>query len=503
MLSFNHMARLGFCGLVLSVPPLQVAYAQSEAGGVVTALPAKAIDALIRAEMTKRDIPGVQVAIVRGGKIAFSGAYGIADLEARTPVTRSTVFSLNSATKSFTGVAIMQLVEAGKLSLDAPGSKYLDDLPPAWSSITLRQFLTHSSGVPDIIIQPKGQGTGSLVGEGGEESAWSTVKTLPMDFASGARFQYNQTNYVVLGKIIDRVSGMPFTTFMKQRQFDPVAMPNARFGDARDVVPGRTRSYRYAGGQVGSSAAKRGLEHAFDDFTPMIRTAGGLNATAEEVARWIIGLQTGKLLRPSSLAAMWTPARFTDGTPTPWGMGWPLKKRVKHPVVAGIGGRRSAFFIYPDDDLAIVVLTNLAGGTPEDFIDEIAGQFYPDLLAANGGGLPPAVKLLRAELMANGFQTAPAAYARLKQRKASYSLSENDLNNWGGRLLQEGEPGNSVAVFKLNTQLYPNSANTHDSLAEGYEATGQKNLAITSYRRSLALDPANGHAKDRLKAITP
>lgn len=421
MLFFRRAARLGACGLLLSVAPVQGACAQAGPSVTATLPQAGAIDALARAEMAKRDIPGMQVAIVRGGRLVFSGAYGVADLEARTPVIRATLFSLNSATKSFTGVAIMQLVEAGKLSLDAPASRYLDDLPPAWRSITLRQFLTHSSGVPDIIIQPRGQGTGSLVGEGGEASAWSTVKTLPMDFAPGARFRYNQTNYVVLGKVIDRVSGMPFTIFMKQGQFDPVAIPDARFGDARDVLPGRTRTYRYAGGQVGSSAAKRGLEHAFDEFTPMIRTAGGLNATAEGVARWIIELQTGKLLRPSSLAAMWTPARFTDGTPTPWGMGWPLNKRVEHPVVAGIGGRRSAFFIYPDDDLAIIVLTNLAGGTPEEFIDEIAGQFYPDLLAVNGGGLPPSVKLLRAELIANGFERAPAAYARLKRRDPSYN----------------------------------------------------------------------------------
>lgn len=132
MLSFTRAMRFGLCGLLLSVTPLHGACAQRGPGGVVIAIPeAQSIDALIGSEMAKRDIPGLQIAIVRGGQLVFSGAYGIADLEARTPVTRSTLFSLNSATKSFTGVAIMQLVEAGKLPLDAPASRYLDDLPPA------------------------------------------------------------------------------------------------------------------------------------------------------------------------------------------------------------------------------------------------------------------------------------------------------------------------------------------------------------------------------------
>ena len=490
-----------FSAVLLGLAPLNSVDGQSAIPSAPVSAEAAGIDAVIRSEMGKRAIPGMQVAIVRSGKLVFSKAYGLADLEARTPVTRSTVFSLNSATKSFTGVAIMQLVEAGKLSLDAPASRYLSDLPPAWQMITLRQFLTHSSGVPDIIIQPKGQGTGSLVGEGGEISAWSTVKTLPVDFAPGSRFRYNQTNYVVLGKIIDRVSLMPFAAFIKQGQFDASAMSNAVFGDARDVIPGRTRTYRYTGGQVGPSASVPGLEHAFDDFTPIIRTAGGLNATAEDVARWIIGLQSGTLLRPAGLAEMWTPARFNDGTATPWGMGWPLNRRAEHPHVAGIGGRRSAFFIYPKDDLAIVVLTNLAGSTPEEFIDEIAGQFYPDLRAANGGGLPPAIRQLRAELIARGFPTATATYARLKRKDARFSVSESELNSWGGRLMREGNPAGAIEVFKLNTQLHPDSANAHDSLAEGYEATNDTPLAIASYRRSLVLDPENDHARDRLKAI--
>lgn len=126
---------------------------------------------------------------------------------------------------------------------------------------------------------------------------------------------------------------------------------------------------------MGSTASGLGLEHAFDDFTPFIRTAGGLNAAASDIAAWLIALQDGKLLKRETLTAMWTPGHFVTGQPTPWSMGWPLNTRKDHPVASGIGGRRSAFCVYSKDDLAIVVLTNLAGANPEEFIDEIAGRF--------------------------------------------------------------------------------------------------------------------------------
>ena len=489
------------CAIALLVGAAAPSAAQDVAGASVSSQHAASIDAVVRAQMAKRSIPGAQVVVVRNGRIIYSGSFGIADLETGTAVSPATVFTLNSSTKSFTGVAVMQLVAEGKLSLDAPASHYLDDLPTAWNTVTLRQLLTHISGLPDVIIQPKGQGTGTLVGDGGEESAWATVKTLPLQSPAGTQYRYNQTNYVLLGKIIDKVTGTPFARFMKDRQFDPAGMRATTFGDSRTIVPARARTYRYAGGAVDGDMRSRPLEHAFDDFTPFIRTAGGLNATAEDVGRWLAALQNDRLMAASARQTMWTPGRYNDGSATPWGLGWPLSDHGGHPVAAGIGGRRSAFFVYPRDDLAIVVLTNLAGANPEEFIDELAGQFLPDLLAVNGGGLPLPVKRLREALVRDGFATAPDAYARLRQRDKGFAIAEDDLNRWGGTMLGDGAIDEAVNIFALNTRLYPKSANAHDSLAEGYEAKGARDLAIASYRMSLALDPGNGHAIARLDAL--
>jgi tetratricopeptide (TPR) repeat protein len=169
--------------------------------------------------------------------------------------------------------------------------------------------------------------------------------------------------------------------------------------------------------------------------------------------------------------------------------------------VAGIGGRRSAFYVYPDDDLAVVILTNLSGANPEDFIDEVAGHFIPSLLAANGGGLPPALKLLRAELVKRGFENAVTVAAELKGKDAKFELREGDLNSWGYRLIEDGKLKEAIEILKLNVSLYPESGNAYDSLAEAYETAGDKAQAIKNYKRSLELDPKNTNAVEHLKKL--
>ncbi|MGX5732263.1 serine hydrolase [Pseudoxanthomonas beigongshangi] len=478
-------------------PGSATASSAKPASAVMTA-PA-GLEDYLREKMARRRIPGMQVAVVRDGRIVFSGSYGKANLQDDIAVTPDTVFSINSATKTFTGVAILQLAEAGKLSLDAPVSRYLHGLPQAWQPITIRQLLNHTSGLPDILVPPRAQGTGSLVGEGGEDEAWKTVQTLPMDFPTGTAYRYNQTNYVLLGRIIDSLGGMPFTRFISERQFVPAGMRHAGFGDSRDVTPHRAQPYRYPGGAT--TLATGELQHAFDEFPLMLRTGAGINASADEVANWIIALQDGRLLTRDSLRELWAPGRFNDGRATSWASGWPRIEREDHPAVAGIGGRRSAFFVYPQDRLAVVVLTNLAGANPEEFIDEIAGFYLPDFNIANGGALPRAVKALRRGLIARGWEQGMAVVAELKRQDPAFELREDDLNAWGYRLVQDGRAKEGLAVLQLNTELFPASGNTFDTLAEAQAMTGDRDAAIRNYRISLERDPDNRNAVDRLRAL--
>jgi CubicO group peptidase (beta-lactamase class C family) len=321
--------------------------------------------------MAEQHIPALQVVVVVHGQVVMSEAYGVANVEQRIAASRQTLFPINSATKSFTGVAIMQLVEAGKIDLEAPISRYLDGLPENWRGIRIRQLLAHSSGLPNIVDE-KG-----LIGGGTDAEAWTKVQTLPMDGKPGATFAYNQTNYVLLGRLIETLSGLPFETFLAERQFSPAAMIHAQFGDGYDIVPGRADVYiREHAGRSGGRSDDNALYHWIDDIPVSTRAGAGLYTTADDLAGWIIALQSGRLLsKPASIARLWQPDVLNDGKPNIWAMGWPILAGTKHRAVGGIGGGRSTFFVYPDDDVAVIVMTNLVGANPQNLVDIIAGHY--------------------------------------------------------------------------------------------------------------------------------
>jgi tetratricopeptide (TPR) repeat protein len=224
-----------------------------------------------------------------------------------------------------------------------------------------------------------------------------------------------------------------------------------------------------------------------------------MNSTAEDLARWLIALQQGKLLRTkASLQTLWTSGRYTNSSQPQWALGWVTKPRPKHRAVIATGGSRAAIFVYPEDDLAVVVLTNFAGSFPEEFVDELAGFYEPAIPASDP------VTALRMQLRERGFENAIAVFDELKKKDPEFQPLERDLNEWAYRMLNGGgKPKEALEIFKLNVFLYSDSANVYDSVAEAYAANGQRDLAIKNYKRSLELDPKNTNAVQQLKKLDP
>ncbi|MBX9616121.1 MAG: beta-lactamase family protein [Caulobacteraceae bacterium] len=349
-----------------------------------------AIEGLVQGEMASRQIPGLQLAIVKDGAIVFTGAWGQADLGTGEPVTERTVFGINSISKAFTGVAAMQLVEAGKLDLDAPVTRYLDGLPSAWGAITARHILTHTSGLPEIIDD----NTRLIDGLGGE-AAWARVQDLPLRSVPGTAYAYNQTGYALMGRIIERVSGKPFVAFVGEGQFDVAGMAQARFGNTADTVPELAPLYTHLTLQIADMRTV-GVERSETPFERQevwpayMHPMAGVQATATDLAAWVIALQKGQLVSDRGVEQLWTPQQLPDGryggagrTVTGYGLGWPVTGRAEHPAITPTGGNRAAIFIYPEDDLAVIVLTNLLGAAPQSFVDRIAAHYIPGLAGEN------------------------------------------------------------------------------------------------------------------------
>lgn len=322
------------------------------------------IDKYIKSKMQEKNIPGLQLAIVKNNKIIKTGSYGIANIEDSIRVDSKTTFAINSMTKAFTGVAIMQLVEEGKIALENPISQYIDSLPDNWKNVTVKQILTHTSGLPNMMDY-----NAKII------ASWEEAQELPMVFEPNSDFQYNQTNYVIIGKIINKISGSTFQEFIKERQLKLISADRtieSGFGHYQSVIPHSARGYTYF---INGS-----LTHVYEEFPEEFRTAAGMSSTAIELANWHIALQNGTFLKnPNSLSILWTPAVLTNGKTKGFGktingyaIGTPIMiKPNKSKIIASIGGGRSAALTFLDKEITIIALTNLQGAFPERFIGEI------------------------------------------------------------------------------------------------------------------------------------
>lgn len=445
--------------------------------------PGMQVDAMMRRLMAERQIPGAQVAVVRNGRVVLLRHYGVANLQTPVPVTDGTIFSINSITKAFTGIAAMREVEAGRLDLAKPVSAYLTGLPQAWRGVTVWQLLSHSSGLPDFA------GTaGQRQGEG--QPAWDWALTQPVRFPAGEHFDYSQTNYALVQNILNTLNGRPLDDPVVLAQTALVGMPATGLHDGRDVVPGKAAAYAIGHETPSGPTVPRGV---FEVFAPKHRAASGLDSNAIDMARWMNAILDGRLLGPALLRTMWTRTAFNDGSLGQWGIGWLVRDRAAHRAVGMSGGSRAAMFLYPDDHVGVVVLTNLAGAAPEDVVDEIAALYIPGMQLEG-------VAALRAALDREGYGNAPAILARLRA-DPGFRVDEQELNDWGYRLLSFGKPKDALAVMKIGVELFPRSGNAYDSLADAYAINGDKVRAIAGYERSLMLDPNNGNAVRRLKLL--
>jgi CubicO group peptidase (beta-lactamase class C family) len=320
------------------------------------------VDGYIEAEMQKQHIPGLSLAVVREGKVVKTKGYGLANIELNVRATPGTVYQLQSVTKSFVACGIMLLAEDGKLGLDDKITTYLSGLPEAWSGVTVRHLLTHTSGIPNFVSD---QGSGAQIiafaqkaSSSEEIIGWAAGR--PMKFAPGEGRRYSSTGYHLLGMIIEKVSGKPWGKFLHERIFAPLGMTRTRVYSAQDIIADRAAGYLRFGD------LQNGLW-----MTPAIMesSAGGLVSTVQDMARWESALQAGTILKPSTLAQMEVPIKLNNGSivqgndGTRYGLGWDLQTYQGHRIMGHGGdhvtGFTSNFSRFTDDKLAVIVLTNL------------------------------------------------------------------------------------------------------------------------------------------------
>jgi D-alanyl-D-alanine carboxypeptidase len=360
---------LGAVGLLLpaaagaQAPPAAAAAAPSQV---------EAVDAAVQKAMQTRQFPGVSVAVIKDGKVIVARGYGLADVEKSVKATEQTVYQLASVTKPFTAMATLMLIEDGKLSLDGKITEILPGLPAAWSPVTVRHLLTHTSGLKsytDVFGEQKVASSQVFTHDG----ILALVKDAPLQFTPGEKFAYCNSGYYLLGMILEKVSGQPYGTLVAERIFKPLGMTSTSLDDYADARPVRARGYSFSNGRTTPAEHT----HPTQPFS-----AGALVSTVVDLAKWDAAIAGRKLLKPASYELMWTPMTFTGGGTSHYALGWevlPYRTRPRQSHGGGITGFSTFVARYPVDKVTVIALVNQAGGAGQAVANAVAEIYIPAL----------------------------------------------------------------------------------------------------------------------------
>lgn len=317
---------------------------------LLVALPwsrADQVDELIKTQMAEHRIPGLALTILQNGQSMKTAAYGLANLELSVPVKTDTVFEIGSVTKQFTAATVLLLVQDGKINVDEKIERYLGPIPASWQEITVRHLLTHTSGIKSYT----GLDGFELRRHLTQKQFIAAIGKQPLEFQPGRAWKYSNTGFNLLGFIVENISGKNYWDFLSDRILRPLGMTSTT-----NRLPGLILTNRASGYELTNHI------HINRDYDLTdVFSAGALLSTVGDLARWNNALDGEQLLNAASKRAMWEPARLTDGTATQYGFGWRIETFEGHKNI-GHGGSTSGFSAtiqrFPDDKLAIIILTN-------------------------------------------------------------------------------------------------------------------------------------------------
>ena len=494
MIMKNRFALLLFVALAQPLAP-----AQDKAGPAPLRAKAKKeqtvprLEILIPRLLDEGIVPGLSIALVQDGELIWHRGFGVKNSQTKEPVTDNTVFEAASLSKPVFAYAVLKLVDAGKIDLDTPLTKYLpgnydvgDDA--RLNQITSRHVLSHTPGFPNW--RPQGG-------------------ALKIHFTPGEWFSYSGEGYVYLAKVVEHITGEKFNDFMRKTVFDPLGMTDSSYVWQDSYETQHTSRHSGAGSPTGQNKSTQP------------NAAASLRTTAQDFGRFIVAVMKGTGLKKATASQMLTAQIKLSESGTnniarapeklspylSWGLGWGLQTTSDGLAFWhwGDNGNTKAYVVaYDKQKFGVVIFTNSANGlsiVPEIVSEAIGGQ-QPALAWLKYGTYKSPARTLFRNVMAKGAVEALREYREWRKgRAASEVVNENQMNQLGYDLMSALRLKDAIEVFKQNVEDYPQSSNVYDSLGEAYMNSGEKDLAIKNYQRSLELDPKNTGAVEALKKL--
>ncbi|CAF3695372.1 unnamed protein product [Rotaria sp. Silwood1] len=318
--------------------------------------------------MEKHKIPGIALAIIQDGQIIYGKGYGYSNIEHQIPVKLETVFQSGSIGKQFTAMAVMMLVEDGKIQLDATIDTYFADVPNEWKNV--RHLLTHTSGMTNY-PQDFNFRTDCT-----EDDMYMLIKTIPLTFQPGEQWAYNNLGYVMLGILIHRVTNQFYGDFLKQYVFNPLNMTTARVISEADIILNRAAGYVLVNNELQNQAWIAPSLNTFAD--------GALYLNIYDMAKWDAALYGDKLLKhQASFDEMWNPIQLTNNKTYPYGFGWRLSETINGMrIIQHVGswqGFRSIIIRLLDAQLSVVLFSNFDQTDVEELASHVLKIYNPEL----------------------------------------------------------------------------------------------------------------------------
>jgi len=434
---------------------------------------------------------GHSVALLRRGSLVYERHAGVADLEAGSPVSSASVYPIYSVSKLFLLVALFQEAGRGVVDLDAPISTIRGDLPLAWRSVTLRQAISHVSGLPDYLTDLNALPPTA-------EAAFARIRGRPLDFPPGSRSQYNQTNFLLAKEAIERATGRSLAAVVAE-QFSRAGMRSTRYRTSADPVLGLVASYRPEPDRSAPPAAFP--LPVWPDYT---FGSSGAVTTLRDMVRWTQMLLKGGFLPLPALHQSWEPQRLLSGATARHTNGWEFERHGDVTIVGHAGGDRVIWRHFfrtadPSDCATVIYLDN--GGRTFLNMHRLASLIAQ---RAMPGAARPSAALEETlfQLLAGGdWGQAVGRLGRGGADGLDDQALEAAVNRVGYDALFALTPQSALLPFRFNVSRFPESANAHDSLGEAYRAAGDLGAARASYARALELDPQNATIQAILREI--
>jgi CubicO group peptidase (beta-lactamase class C family) len=348
------------------------------------------VDTYISEKMKQYQIPGIAVAVIKNNVIIKESSYGFCNLDNEVPVTNKTVFLIASMDKQIIATCIMMLYEQGKLKLTDSISNYIDSVPGTWNNIQIKHLLSHTSGLPDEV--PEYFNKRQLITYSTQELL-QNIKKQELQFQPGESWVYSDAGFFLLQLIVEKVSGMRYGEFLKKNILEPLGMHSTQTVNPKEIISNRATSYyKYDNAKIIVNTWRS------IDYGPLYTDIG---STISDFAKYDVAIATNKLLKQSSYNMMWTPFALNDGSlvsnliheenlylaDASYGYAWAIRKFKNHRIIYHAGFTGTSITKLPDDNLTVVLFTNLTGGFNPDAIARhiaafyIPGSFFKDMVA--------------------------------------------------------------------------------------------------------------------------